>query len=64
MVRTMQIMRNFAHGIFTVLKLTGSTLLYRYPYRNSAEGLRSDWGKIAGDMESVMGRIKHEVRHE
>jgi hypothetical protein len=54
----MQIMKNFTHGIFTVLRLTGAPLLYRYPYRNSAEALRGDWLKIAGDMESVIGRMK------
>lgn len=60
----MQIMKNFAHGIFTVLKLTGAPLLYRYPYRNSAEALRSDWLKIAGDIESVMGQMKREAFHD
>ena len=59
----MHIMRNFAHGIFTVLKLTGSPLLYRYPYRNSAEGLRSDWARIAGDIEAVMGKLESESHH-
>lgn len=60
----MQIFRNFAHGIFTVLKLTGAPLLYRYPYRNSAEALRSDWLKIAGDIENVMGQLQREASHE
>lgn len=59
----MQIMRNFANGIFAVLKITGSPMLYRYPYRNSGEGLRADWAKIAGDIESVMGRLEEEKRH-
>ncbi|MDX2073495.1 MAG: hypothetical protein SFX19_03910 [Alphaproteobacteria bacterium] len=58
----MQIMRNFTHGIFTVLRLTGAPLLYRYPHRNSGEALRGDWLKIAGDIESVMGKLKDE-RH-
>lgn len=54
----MQIMRNFTHGIFTVLKLTGAPLLYRYRFENSAYALRSDWKNIAGDIESVMGKLK------
>ncbi len=54
----MQVLGNFAHGIFTVLKLTGAPLLYRYTYRNSAEALRSDWLRIAGDIESVMGQLQ------
>lgn len=56
----MQIIRNFTSGIFTVLKLTGAPLLYRYPYRNSAEALRSDWLRIADDIEEVMRRVKEE----
>lgn len=56
----MNIMHNFAHGIFTVLKLTGAPLLYRYPYRNSGQALRSDWLRIASDIESVMGKLKDE----
>ncbi len=60
----MNIMKNFAHGIFTVLKLTGAPLLYRYPYRNSAEALRGDWLKIGGDMRSVLGRIEKEMQND
>lgn len=58
----MQIMKNFAQGIFTVLKLTSAPLLYRYPYRNSAEALRGDWLKVASDMESAIGILKSEQR--
>ena len=60
----MNIMRNFANGIFTVLRLTSAPLLYRYPYRNSAEALRGDWLKIGGDMRSVLGRIEKEMEHD
>lgn len=56
-------MKDFAHGIFTVLKLTGAPLLYRYPYRNSGEAFRSDWQKIAGDIESVMGKMEEEMNY-
>jgi len=59
----MQIMKNFAHGIFTVLKITGSPLLYRYPYRNSAEALRGDWLKVGNDMRDVIGKIEEESSH-
>jgi len=54
----MQIMRNFANGIFTVLKLTGAPLLYRYPYRNSAEALRGDWMKVGADMREALGNLE------
>lgn len=53
----MEIMRNFASGLLSVLKITGAPLLYRYPYRNSMEGMHSDWSRIGDDIESVMGRM-------
>ncbi len=53
----MEIMHNFMTGLLSVLKITGAPLLYRYPYRNSAEGMRSDWSRIGDDVESVMGRM-------
>jgi hypothetical protein len=62
----MQIIQNFVSGLFSVLKITGAPLLYRYPYRNSAEGLRSDWSHIGQDIESVIGRLEevHDGRTE
>ncbi|MFO0389900.1 MAG: hypothetical protein ACK502_09330 [Alphaproteobacteria bacterium] len=59
----MEIIHNFMSGLLSVLKITGSPLLYRYPYRNSAEGLRSDWSRIGDDVESVMGRMEEGHRH-
>ena len=56
----MEIMHNFMSGLLSVLKVTGAPLLYRYPYRNSAEGMRSDWRRIGDDMESVMGRMQRD----
>lgn len=56
-------MRNFAVGLMSVLKITGSSLLYRYPYRTSAEGLRTDWQRIGGDIDSVIGKLMEEARH-
>lgn len=54
----MQVMRDFVIGIFSVLKATSAPLLYRYPYRNSAEGLRKDWQNIGKDIDSVFGKIR------
>ncbi len=54
----MQVMRDFVNGLFSVLKVTSSPLLYRYTYRNSAEGLRKDWLSIAGDIESIIGKLE------
>jgi hypothetical protein len=59
----MNILKDFSIGLVSVLKITGAPMLYRYPYRISAEGLRSDWGAIAQDIESVMGRLT-EAAHE
>jgi hypothetical protein len=53
----MQVMRNFADGLLSVLKITAAPLLYRHPYRTSAEGLRADWVNIGRDIENVMGRL-------
>ncbi len=54
----MQVIRNFFTGIFSVLKITSSPLLYRYPYRNSAEGLRKDWLCIGRDIKTIIGKLE------
>ena len=60
----MQIIQNFVVGLVSVLKITGAPLLYRYPYRTSAEGLRTDWVRIGEDIKSVMGRLESESDDE
>ena len=59
----MNVMGDFFSGIFSVLKITGAPLLYRYPYRTSAEGLHKDWQSIGNDIESVIGRLESEASH-
>ncbi len=54
----MQVIRDFIFGAFSVLKVTGSPLLYRYPYHNSAEGLYKDWMNIADDIQSIIGKLE------
>ncbi len=54
----MNIMRQFTSGVMSVLKVTGTPLLYRYPYRNSAEAFQSDWAKINHDIANIMGRME------
>ncbi|MEQ1790546.1 MAG: hypothetical protein ABL857_08890 [Rickettsiales bacterium] len=54
----MQVIRNFFIGIFSVLKITSSSLLYRYPYRNSAEGLHKDWLNIGGDIRGIINKLE------
>lgn len=56
----MTVMRDFVTGLFSVLKTTGTPLLYRYPYRNSAEGLHKDWQNIGDDIHSVIGKLEQE----
>jgi hypothetical protein len=43
------------------ITFTRVPMLYRYPYRTSAEGLKSDWHKIGGDIDSVMGKLVAEA---
>ncbi|MEK6746867.1 MAG: hypothetical protein ABL867_06405 [Rickettsiales bacterium] len=54
----MKVMKDFFSGIFSVLKITSSPLLYRYPYRNSAEGLRKDWVNIGRDIQIIIGKLE------
>lgn len=54
----MNIVSDFMNGLLLVIKVTASPLLYRYPYRTSAEGLRSDWSSIGKDIDSVFGKIQ------
>ena len=57
----MKVMPNFVTGLMSVLKITGAPMLYRHPYRTSAEGLRTDWVNIGKDIESVMGKLQKEA---
>lgn len=60
----MRIMGDFARGLLSVIKVTVVPLLYRHPYRTSAEGLRSDWMSIGKDIDSVIGRLKTAAHDE
>jgi len=60
----MEMIVNFFRGIFGTVKVTGASMLYRHPYRISAEGLRSDWGSIGKDIESVLGKLEKDNFHE
>jgi hypothetical protein len=53
----MNVVKDFSVGVISVLRITGAPMLYRYPYRISAEGLRSDWSAIGQDIDSVIGRL-------
>lgn len=59
----MNIVGDFVNGLLLVLKITGAPLLYRYPYRTSAEALRTDWTNIGKDIESVIGQLETEAQN-
>jgi len=56
----MNVVRDFMGGFLSVLKLVGGPMVYRYPYRTSAEALRSDWLNIGKDMRNIMGALEQE----
>ncbi len=60
----MNVIRDFITGGFSVMKIIGAPMLYRYPYRTSAEALRSDWLKIGNDVENVIGRLQSAAAYE
>jgi hypothetical protein len=57
-------MQDFARGLLSVIKVTVTPLLYRHPYRTSAEAMRSDWLSIGKDIDSVIGRLKTAAHDE
>ena len=60
----MQVMGDFFRGSLSVIKVTVVSMLYRYPYRTSAEGLHSDWVSIGKDIDSVIGRLEKASQDE
>jgi len=59
----MNVVRDFVVGFVSVLKLVGGPMIYRYPYRTSAEALRADWLNIGKDMQNIMGALEKEKNH-
>jgi hypothetical protein len=57
------IIGDFVFGLLAVIKVTGASLLYRYPHRISGEALRSDWLNIGKDIDSVIGRLEDSTPH-
>lgn len=53
----MGIASSFIRGFLSVITVTASPQLYRYPYRSSAEGLRGDMLRVGEDVEAVLGRL-------
>lgn len=59
-----EVIGDFIRGLLSVIKVTASPMLYRHPYRTSAEGLRSDWVSIGKDIDSVIGRLENATHDE
>lgn len=55
---SMEIVQTFTRGLLSVMKVLGAPMMYRYPYRTSAEGLHADWLNIGKDIESVMFKLE------
>jgi len=55
------LLKNMLSGMGSVLRIPASPL-YRYPYRQSGEGLRSDWLKIGKDVQSTLYEDDRENR--
>lgn len=53
----MSVVAKFLKGMISVITVTASPQLYRYPYRTSAEGLRGDMQRVGGDVEAVLGQL-------
>ena len=60
----MEVIHNFFRGFISSVKISGASMLYRHPYRTSAEGLRSDWTSIGKDIDSVIGKLGANARDE
>lgn len=54
------VIHNFFRGLASSLNI-GSSPLYRYPYRTSAEAFQGDWKRIGKDITTVLDRL-HEQR--
>lgn len=59
----MQIIQTFVRGLLSVMKVLGGPMMYRYPYRTTAEGMRADWANISKDIENVMSRLEEHSHH-
>lgn len=57
----MSVVREFLKGVVSVLTVLPSPL-YRYPYRNTAEAFRGDWGRIGKDISYVFEQPEKEGR--
>jgi hypothetical protein len=59
-----KIILTFLQGLISVLKVIGGPMVYRYPYRTSAEGIRADWQSIGKDIKNVMDKLEEHKQHE
>lgn len=59
----MQVIQAFMRALLSVMKVLGAPMLYRYPYRTSAEGQHADWLNIGKDIQNVMSRLEEHSQH-
>lgn len=59
----MQVIQTFVRALLSVMKVMGGPMMYRYPYRTSAEGMRADWLNIGKDIQNVMYRLEEHSKH-
>ncbi len=57
-------LHDFVKGFMSVITVTASPQLYRYPYRSSAEALRGDMQRVGRDMQSTLDKLAQEPEHE
>lgn len=50
---------DFFRGGLSVISITASPQLYRYPYRTNAEALRGDMKRIGGDIEASLDKMSY-----
>ena len=55
---------NFFSGALSVISVTATPQLYRYPYRTSAEALRGDMKRIGKDIDTCLDQITREEKKE
>lgn len=59
----MQIIQTFVRGLLSVMKILGGPMMYRYPYRTTAESMRADWSNISKDIENVMSKLEEHTQY-
>lgn len=57
-------LNDFVKGFISVITVTASPQLYRYPYRSSAEALRGDMLRVGKDMSETFDKLNQDGHDE